>query len=159
MINPYVCVLFMEKSKVNITNKRASYEYHILQKYTAGVQLLGTEIKSVRDGNVNLGDAFCFFKDEELYIRNMHIGSFKQASYNNHEPLRVRKLLLKKNELHKLRVKAAERGLTIIPLKMFLSETGYAKIEIAVGQGKKSFDKRESIKERDVEREMKREKF
>ena len=117
---------------------------------------MGSEIKSIRAGNVNLTDAFCFFKDDELYIRNMHVGSFKQASYNNHEPLRLRKLLLKKTELRKLLTKAAERGLTIVPLKMFISETGYAKIEIGVGQGKKSFDKRESIKERDVERAMRR---
>ncbi len=149
----------MEKSAVTILNKRASYEYNILQKYIAGIQLLGTEIKSVRAGNVNLGDAFCVFKDDELFIRNMHVGIFKQGSYNNHEPMRVRKILLKKNELKKLRTKAAERGLTIIPLKMFISETGYAKIEIAVGQGKKSFDKRESIKERDVTRELSRERI
>lgn len=147
------------KKQVNITNKRANYEYNLLQKYTAGIQLFGTEIKSVRDGNVNLSDAFCFFLNEELFMRNMHIGTFKQGSYNNHEPLRIRKLLLKKSELNKLRIKAAERGLTIVPLKMFISETGYAKVEIAVAQGKKSFDKRESIKERDVERQMRREKF
>jgi SsrA-binding protein len=147
------------EKQVNITNKRANYEYNLLQKYTAGIQLFGTEIKSVRDGNVNLSDAFCFFLNEELFMRNMHIGTFKQGSYNNHEPLRIRKLLLKKSELNKLRIKAAERGLTIVPLKMFISETGYAKVEIAVAQGKKSFDKRESIKERDVERQMRREKF
>lgn len=149
----------MEKNQLHIVNRRASFEYHILQKYQAGIQLLGTEIKSVRAGNVNMTDAFCFFKDDELYIRNMHIGTFKQASYNNHEPLRMRKLLLKKTELHKLRTKAAERGLTIIPLKMFLSETGYAKLEIAVGQGKKSFDKREDIKAKDIARDMQRERY
>lgn len=149
----------MEKNTIHIVNKRASFEYNILQKYTAGIQLLGTEIKSVRAGNVNLSDAFGFFKDGELFIRNMHIGSFKQASYNNHDPMRVRKILLKKTELNKLSKKAAERGLTIIPLKMFLSETGYAKIEIAVGQGKKSFDKREDIKAKDIARDMQRERF
>jgi SsrA-binding protein len=148
--------------QVNIVNRRASYEYHILQKYTAGIQLLGSEIKSVREGNVNLGDAFCFFKahkkdgTEELFVRNMNIGTFKQASYYNHDTLRIRKLLLKKGELRKLKSKAAEKGLTIIPVRMFISDTGYAKIEIAVGQGKKSFDKRETIKTRDVEREMQR---
>ncbi len=147
----------MEKTNINIVNKRASYEYHILQKYTAGIQLLGTEIKSVRAGNVNLGDAFCFFINEELFIRGLHIGTYKQASFQNHEALRVRKILLKKTELRKLRVKAAEKGLTIIPLKMFISETGFAKIELAVAQGKKSYDKRESIKEKDLERERSRE--
>jgi SsrA-binding protein len=152
----------MEKNQVHIVNRRASYEFHLLQKYTAGIQLTGTEIKSVRAGNVNITDAFCFFKPtspgaaEELYIRNMHIGSFKAASYNNHEPLRLRKLLLKKPELRKLKTKASERGLSIVPLKMFLSGTGYAKIEIAIGQGKKSFDKREDIKARDVQRDLQR---
>jgi SsrA-binding protein len=150
--------LYMEKN-IHIVNKRASFEYHILLKYTAGIALLGTEIKSVRAGNVNLTDAFCFFKDGELFIRNMHIGVFKQASYNNHDPMRVRKILLKKPELNKLAKKITERGLTIIPLKMFISETGYAKIEIAVGQGKKSFDKREDIKAKDVARDMQRERF
>lgn len=152
----------MSKQHINIVNKRASFEYNILQKYTAGIQLLGSEIKSVREGNVNLSDAFCFFKahkkdgTEELFVRNMNIGTFKQASHYNHETLRIRKLLLKKGELRKLKSKAAEKGLTIVPVKMFISDTGYAKVEIAVGQGKKSFDKRETIKSRDVEREMQR---
>jgi SsrA-binding protein len=152
----------MSKQHINIVNKRASFEYIILQKYTAGIQLLGSEIKSVREGNVNLSDAFCFFKahkkdgTEELFVRNMNIGTFKQASHYNHETLRIRKLLLKKGELRKLKSKAAEKGLTIVPTKMFISDTGYAKIEIAVGQGKKSYDKRETIKSRDVEREMQR---
>lgn len=152
----------MSKDHIHIVNKRASFEYHILAKYTAGMQLMGSEIKSIRDGNVNLSDAFCFFKPiskggtEELFVRNMNIGTFKQASHYNHDTLRVRKLLLKKTELRKLKSKASEKGLTIVPLKIFISETGYAKIEIAIGQGKKSFDKRESIKERDVKRDMAR---
>lgn len=149
-------------STQQIVNRRANYEYHVVAKYTAGIQLTGSEIKSVRDGNVNLGDAFCFFKSlgkdrtEELFVRNMHIGVFKQASYYNHEPMRVRKLLLKKTELRKLRSKSTEKGLTIVPLKIFFSETGFAKLEIAIAQGKKSFDKRESIKERDVKRSLSR---
>jgi SsrA-binding protein len=152
----------MSKDNLHIVNKRASYEYHLLAKYTAGMQLMGSEIKSIREGNVNISDAFCFFKShkkdgtEELYVRNMNIGTFKQASHYNHDTMRVRKLLLKKGELRKLKTKAAEKGLTIVPLKIFISETGYAKIEIAIGQGKKSFDKRESIKERDVKRDMSR---
>lgn len=152
----------MTTQKLNITNKRASFEYHILAKYSAGIQLLGSEIKSVREGNVNLSDAFCFFKSvakdvtEELYIRNMNIGVFKQASHYNHDTMRVRKLLLKKSELKKLKSKASEKGLTIVPLKVFISETGYAKIEIGIAQGKKSYDKRESIKERDIDRQLKR---
>jgi SsrA-binding protein len=160
------CILqhiYMSKQNIHITNKRASFEYHILGKYTAGIQLLGSEIKSVREGNVNLSDAFCFFKaqakeaTEELYVRNMNIGTFKQASHYNHDTLRVRKLLLTKTELRKLKSKASEKGLTIVPLKMYVSETGYAKLEIAIAQGKKAFDKRESIKERDVKRSLQRE--
>lgn len=152
----------MSKQNINIVNKRASFEYIILQKYTAGIQLLGSEIKSIREGNVNLSDAFCFFKahkkdgTEELFVRNMNIGTFKQASHYNHDTLRIRKLLLKKGELRKLKSKGSEKGLTIVPTKIFISETGYAKVEIALGQGKKSYDKRETIKSRDVEREMAR---
>ncbi len=152
----------MSKSTVNIVNRKASYEYHLLAKYTAGIQLMGSEVKSIREGNANLSDAFCFFKllrkdgTEELFIRNLHIGVFKQASHYNHETLRVRKLLLKKGELRKLKSKSTEKGLTIIPLRIFLSDTGYIKIEIAIAQGKKSFDKRDSIKERDVKRDLAR---
>ncbi len=146
----------MSKSNVNIVNKRANFEYHINQKYVAGILLLGTEVKSVREGNVNLNDAFCFFKDDELYVRNLQIGIYRQGTHANHEPLRIRKLLLKKAELRKIRSKASEQGVTIVPLKIFFSETGYAKIEIALAQGKKSYDKREDIKKRDVEREIQR---
>ncbi len=146
----------MSKSNVNIVNKRANFEYHINQKYVAGILLLGTEVKSVREGNVNLNDAFCFFKDDELYVRNLQIGIYRQGTHANHEPLRIRKLLLKKSELRKIRSKASEQGVTIVPLKIFFSETGYAKIEIALAQGKKSYDKREDIKKRDVEREIQR---
>lgn len=148
----------MEKGSFNISNRRASFEFHIVTKYTAGLVLTGTEIKSVREGNVNLSDAFCFFKDGELFIRGMHISVWKSGSFYNHEPTRVRKLLLKKAELRKIRAKGTEKGFTIVPLRVFSSETGYAKIEIAIAQGKKSFDKREDIKKRDVEREMQRER-
>lgn len=152
----------MSKPTINIVNRKASYEYHLLAKYTAGMQLMGSEVKSIREGNANLGDAFCFFKPihkdgtEELFIRNLHIGVFKQASHYNHETLRVRKLLLKKGELRKLKSKSTEKGLTIIPLRIFLSDTGFIKIEIAIAQGKKSYDKRDSIKERDVKRDLAR---
>jgi len=146
----------MEKNKIHIVNKRASFEYHLVNKYTAGIVLTGTEIKSIREGHANITDAFCFIKDGELFIRNMHISIWKQGSYYNHDPLRVRKLLLKRSELKKIKVKAIEKGFTIIATKLFLSETGYAKIEIAVAQGKKNFDKREDIKKRDISREMAR---
>ncbi len=146
----------MEKNQIHIVNRRASFEYHLVNKYTAGIVLTGTEIKSIRDGHVNITDAFCFIKDGELFIRNMHISIWKQGSYYNHDPLRVRKLLLKRSELKKIKAKAIEKGFTIIATKLFLSETGYAKIEIAVAQGKKNFDKREDIKKRDISREMAR---
>ncbi len=146
----------MSKNTINITNRRVTYEYHIIQKYTAGIILQGTEIKSVRDGNVNLSEGFCFFKDGELFIKNLQISQFKQGNIANHEPLRTRKLLLKKVELRKIKSKTEEQGMAIVPVRMFVSETGYAKIEIAVAKGKKVFDKREDIKKRDVAREIAR---
>ncbi|MBC7383215.1 MAG: SsrA-binding protein [Bacteroidia bacterium] len=144
------------RKEINILNKKAGFDFHILQKFTAGLQLTGTEVKSIRSNNASIGEAFCYFIGEELFIKSMNIGTWKQGSYNNHEPFRIRKLLLKKKELFKLRVKAAEKGFAIIPLKLFESERGFLKLEIAIGQGKKSFDKRETIKERDVERNLRR---
>ena len=146
----------MSKNTINIVNRRVSYEYHILQKYTAGLVLSGTEVKSLRDGNANLQEGFCFFRDGELYIKNLQISIFKQGTISNHEPMRTRKLLLKKVELRKLKSKSEEKGISIVPVKIFFSETGYAKIEIALAQGKKLFDKREDIKKRDIEREIAR---
>lgn len=146
----------MSKNTINIVNRRVSYEYHILQKYTAGLVLNGTEVKSLRDGNANLQEGFCFFRDGELYIKNLQISIYKQGTLSNHEPLRTRKLLLKKVELRKLKSKSEEKGISIVPVKIFFSETGYAKIEIALASGKKLFDKREDIKKRDIEREIAR---
>lgn len=142
--------------EINIVNKKASYEFTLIQKFTAGMQLTGTEVKSIRLGNCSLSESYCFFKDEELYIKGLNIGTFKQGSYNNHEPFRLRKLLMKKRELHKLKVKGSEKGFAIVPVKIFESERGFLKIEIAIGQGKKAYDKRESIKERDVQRSLRR---
>lgn len=144
------------RKEINIVNKKAGFEYIITQKFVAGIQLSGTEVKSVRLGNASISEAYCFFKDEELFIKGMNIGTFKQGSHFNHEPFRVRKLLLKKRELHKLKVKGDEKGFTIVPLRLFESERGFIKLEIAIGQGKKAFDKRESIKERDVKRSLSR---
>ncbi|MCE2741716.1 MAG: SsrA-binding protein SmpB [Sphingobacteriales bacterium] len=142
--------------EINIVNKKAGFEYILLQKYTAGMQLTGTEVKSIRLGNANLNDAFCFFKGDELFIRGLNIGTFKQGSHFNHEPTRIRKLLLRKKELVKIKVKGTEKGIAIIPIRIFETDRGFLKIEIALGQGKKAFDKRESIKERDVERNLRR---
>ena len=143
-------------AQVNIKNKRASFEYHLIDRYTAGVQLLGTEIKSIREGKANINDSFCSFFAYDLYIRNMHIAEYSFGSFYNHESKRDRKLLLSKKELKKLREKGEEKGFTIVPLKIFINERGFAKIEIALAQGKKDFDKRETIKERESKRELDR---
>lgn len=143
-------------SQINIKNKRASFEYHLLDKYVAGLQLLGTEIKSIREGKANINDSFCSFFDDGLYIRNMHIAEYSFGSFYNHEAKRDRKLLLTKKELKKLKEKGEEKGFTIVPLRIFINERGYAKIEIALAQGKKDYDKRETLKERDSKRELDR---
>ncbi|HCN84095.1 MAG TPA: SsrA-binding protein [Sphingobacteriaceae bacterium] len=143
-------------SDLNIRNKKAYFEYHILEKYTAGLKLLGTEIKSIREGKANINDAFCAFIDESLYVRNMHIAEYSHGSFYNHEAKRERVLLLNKKELKKLKDKTEEKGFTIIPLSLFISDRGFAKLEIGLAQGKKIFDKRETMKERDSKIEMDR---
>ena len=137
-------------------NKRAYFEYAILDKYTAGIKLLGTEIKSIREGKANLNDAFCTFIDGQLYVRNLHISEYSYGSFYNHEAKRERVLLLNKKELKKLQTRGEEKGLTIVPLALFISERGFAKLEIGLAQGKKTYDKRESLKERDTKVEMER---
>ena len=139
-------------SSINIFNKKAKFSYEFIQVFTAGIQLFGTEIKSIRDGKVNLTDGFCYFKSNELWIKNIHIGTYQQGSYNNHEPLRLRKLLLHKRELTKLQDAVKERGLTIVPFRIFLNERNIIKVEIALAKGKKIHDKRESIKERESQK-------
>lgn len=143
-------------SQINIKNKRASFEYHLIDRYIAGIQLLGTEIKSIREGKANINDSFCSFFEDGLYIRNMHIAEYSFGSFYNHEAKRDRKLLLTKKELKKLKTKGEEKGFTIVPLRIFISDRGLAKIEIALAQGKKDFDKRETIKERENKRELDR---
>ena len=141
---------------INIKNRRASFEYLFLEKYIAGIQLTGTEIKSIRESKVNITDGFCIFVNEELWARNIHIAEYKEGSYNNHEPKRDRKLLLNKSELKKLAGKLQDKGLTVIPLRLFVNDKGYAKLEIALAKGKKLFDKRESLKEKDAKRQIDR---
>lgn len=145
-----------EKHIIDIRNKRATFEYFLLQTFVAGMQLYGTEIKSIRQGKANLSDAYCSFVGEELWVNNLHIAEYKFGSYYNHEAKRARKLLLNKNELRKLLSKTKEKGLTIIPVLLFVDSRGYAKLEIALAKGKKSYDKRESIKANDSKREMDR---
>ncbi|MGV3504231.1 MAG: SsrA-binding protein SmpB [Adhaeribacter sp.] len=147
------------KKTVNIVNRRAGYEYSFLAKYIAGLMLTGTEIKSIREGNVNLGDGFCTFQREELWLHQINIAKFTEGTYNNHEPTRPRKLLLNKKELKQLLKNSQEQGVTIIPTRLFINDRGFAKVEIALAKGKKLYDKREDIKERDVKREMQRERF
>ncbi|MES2734608.1 MAG: SsrA-binding protein SmpB [Bacteroidota bacterium] len=144
--------------QVHIKNKRASFEYQFIDTYIAGIMLTGTEIKSIRQSQVNMQDAYAIFQGDELFLKQMHISKYNEGTYYNHDPLRDRKLLLQKRELKKLVIKLQDKGLTIIPVRMFTNERGFAKIEIALAKGKKLFDKRDSIKERDVKREMDRER-
>jgi SsrA-binding protein len=147
------------ESKVNLKNKKASHEYHFLELYTAGIVLQGTEIKSIRQSKVNMQDAFCAFKGEEIYVVNMHISTYTEGTHYNHVPKADRKLLLKKREIAKLKKALDEKGLTIIPTRLYINEKGLAKMEIALAKGKKLFDKREDIKERDIKREIERERY
>ncbi|MDZ4845215.1 MAG: SsrA-binding protein SmpB [Chitinophagales bacterium] len=142
--------------QVHIRNKRASFDFILLDKYVAGIMLTGTETKSVKQGKASLSDAFCIFKKGELWIKNMHIAVYDKGTYANHEPLRLRKLLLRKKEIGKLEKKIKEKGLTIIPLVVAVSERGFVKVEIALAKGKKTHDKRESIKAKDSKRELDR---
>lgn len=145
-----------KKSPIEIVNKRAEFEYHLEEKFEAGIVLTGTEIKSIRQGHVSLTDAYCFFRKGELYVKNMYIKEYEFATHFNHEPRRERKLLLKKSELRKLEKRVKERGFTIVPYRFYFSDRGFAKLEIALAQGKKSYDKRQSIKEKDTRRELER---
>lgn len=144
------------KSRVQIANKRASFDYEFLETYTAGIVLAGTEIKSVRAGKASLQDSFCYFVDGELYVKGMNIAQYFWGSWGQHEPKRDRKLLLQKRELKHLAQAVKTKGLTIIAVKMFIADNGYAKLVIALAKGKKQYDKRQSIKEKDLRREMER---
>ena len=139
-------------TEINIKNRKAEFEYHLITTFTAGIVLTGTEIKSIRAGKVNLTDSYCSFINGELWAHNIHISEYANGSYNNHEPKRDRKLLLNRKELKKLQSKLNDRGMTIIPTRMWINENGYAKLDIALARGKKMFDKRDSIKEKDQRR-------
>lgn len=144
------------KSNIEIKNKRASFEYEFVERFMAGIVLSGTEIKSIRAGKASLVDSYCYFSGGELYVRNMNIAEYWWGSYNNHDPRRDRKLLLTKRELRRLQRAVKEKGLTIVAVKMFINEKGLAKLDIALARGKREFDKRESIKEKDMRRDMDR---
>lgn len=146
----------MTKPKVNIKNRRASFDYELMDNYTAGIVLCGTEIKSIREGRAGLTDTFCTFSDGELWVRNMHISEYRLGTCYNHDATRERKLLLTKRELRKLQRAVKETGLTIVPTSLFINEKGLAKLNIALARGKKSYDKRDALREKDSRREMER---
>lgn len=137
-------------------NKRAYFDYQIIEKYIAGIKLQGSEVKSIRDNKVSITEAYCFISNGEMFIKNMHVAEYKQSGANNHKPLRDRKLLLKKKEIIKLSEKTAQRGLTIIPIELILSDTGFIKLQIGLAKGKNTINKKSAIKDRDVKRELQR---
>ncbi len=142
------------ENRINIRNKRASFDYEFLEEYDAGIVLTGTEIKSIRAGKASMNDAYCYFQHGELWCKGMHIAEYRLGTYYNHEEKRERKLLLTRRELRKLERKVKESGLTIIPVRIFLNSKGFAKMHIALARGKKEYDKRETLKRKDAKREL-----
>lgn len=147
------------KRSISIQNRKARFEYHLHDTFVAGMVLKGTEIKSIRMGKANLQGAFCFFIDEELFVRDMHISEYKMGNIHNHEEKADRKLLLSKRELRKISSKLEENGMTLVPTRLFINDRGWAKLEIALAKGKKLYDKRESIKARDTQRDLDRGRY
>jgi len=145
-----------KQRNISIVNRKAKFEYKFISEFEAGIMLTGTEVKSIKEGKANLSDAYCVFKDHELFIRNLHISEYTQGSYNNHEPKRERKLLLNRHELKKLERRVSEKGMTIVPYKVYFSDRGHIKIQVILSEGKKAYDKRKSIKDKDMKREMDR---
>lgn len=141
---------------INIKNRKAKFEYEFLDKYIAGIKLAGTEIKAIRQGKASIAESFCEFQDHELYVINMHVEEYSHATYFNHNPKSERKLLLQRRELRKLEKEVRNTGLTIIPLRVFINDRGLAKMEIALARGKKLYDKRETIKNRESKRKLDR---
>jgi SsrA-binding protein len=146
----------MKTNQINIKNKKAYYDYEILEKLTAGIVLSGTEIKSIRMGKASLSDSFCYFHAGELWLKGLNISEYFWGTHNNHIPDRDRKLLLNKKELKKLDRQVNEKGVTIVALRVFINDRGYAKINIALAKGKREYDKRQTLKEKDAKREMSR---
>lgn len=144
------------EKNVDIRNKRAGFEYHFLETYTAGIVLQGTEVKAIRQSKVNMGDSYCVIEEGELFLLQLHISQYENGTYLNHSPLRSRKLLLQKRELKRLAEKVKDVGLTIIPTRLYITERGFVKVDIALAKGKKLYDKREDIKTKDIKREMAR---
>ena len=145
----------LKANNISIKYRRASFDYFFLDTYFAGIQLVGVEIKSIRNGNVNLSESYCVFQNGELYLKNAHISPYENAGFSSVDPLRDRKLLLHKKELLKLSEGVSRKGLTIVPTKMFINERGLCKVEICLCKGKKNYDKRESLKEKDMKKHVK----
>jgi len=146
-------------NSIQIKNRKASYEFEFVEKVEAGIMLKGTEIKSLREGKASIQEAYCYFKKGELFIKGMNISPYSEASFESHEMTRDRKLLLKKRELEKFKSKTEEKGLTIVPVRIYINKRGLAKLEVALAKGKKIYDKRESIKKKDQKRELERMKI
>ncbi|MDY8138247.1 SsrA-binding protein SmpB [Aquimarina sp. 2201CG5-10] len=146
----------MNPNKINILNRKAKFEYEFLDKYTAGIKLVGTEIKAIREGKAGIAESFCEFNNGELFVINMNIEEYSHATYFNHKPKSERKLLLNKKELRKLEKEVKNSGLTIIPTRLFVNERGLAKLDVVLARGKKMYDKRETIKDRDNKRALDR---
>lgn len=146
----------LKQQKINIKNKRASFDYAFVDVYTAGIVLTGTEIKSIRAGKASLVDTYCYFHAGEMWVKNMYIAHYMQGSYNNHIEHRERKLLLNKKELRNLEADSKSPGFTIVPVRLFINDKGLAKLDIALAKGKKEFDKRQTLKEKEDKREMDR---
>lgn len=143
-------------NSISIKNKRASFEFEFLDKFSCGMSLKGSEVKSIRMGRATLGESYCFLHEGEIFIKNMNIAPYENGSYANHEPTRLRKLLLQKKEINKIERKLQDVGITLVPLRLYSSDRGLMKLEIAVAKGKKLHDKRNSIKDRDVQRDADR---
>jgi len=144
------------QQNINIKNKRASFDYEFIDKFIAGLVLMGTEIKSIRAGKVSMNDSYCYFANNELFVKNLSISEYEYGTHYNHEVRRERKLLLSRHELNKLDRKVRETGLTIVPVRLFVNDKGLAKLEIALARGKATYDKRQSLKEKDARREIER---
>lgn len=145
-----------KQAKIAIKNKKAYFDYEILDKYVAGIQLLGTEVKAIRQNQASIKEGYCFIENSEVFIKNMHISEYANGGYVNHEPYRERKLLLNKKEILKIEKKLKDVGITIVPLLLFVNEKGLIKLEIGIAKGKKLFDKRESLKQKDTKRDLDR---
>ncbi len=145
--------------KIEILNRKARFNFHVEDTFVAGMQLLGSEVKSIRNNAVNMGDGYCQMNDGELFLKNIHISEWKQQGFEVHEPMRERKLLLNKRELLKIEAKIKSKGYAVFPIRLFEGERGIFKMEIGLGQGKKTFDKRDDLKEKDIQRDLDRGRF